>query len=328
VNWSKQKVLVTGASGFIGSHLVTRLVEQGASVRALIKYNSRNDWGLLEFLPEISQAIETIQGDLREASVVRRAVQGTEVVFHLGAIISIPYSYQNPSEVVEANVMGTLNVLNAAREYGIPRVIHTSSSEVYGTAQYVPIDESHPLQGQSPYSASKIAADKLAESFHASYNLPVGIVRPFNTYGPRQSSRAVIPTIITQALTKGTVYLGSLHPTRDFTYVEDTVNGFIKAAESLSIIGHVVNLGSGQEISIGELATRIFRLMGQEPRIVADDTRIRPEKSEVERLLANNAKAKSLIGWEPQISFDEGLHHTIEWLRKHLTLYKTNIYNV
>lgn len=328
MNWSRQKVLVTGAGGFIGSHLVTRLVELGASVRALIKYNSRNDWGLLEMLPEITQAIEIIHGDLRDAYVVSRAVKEVDVVFHLGAIISIPYSYQNPNEVVETNVMGTLNVLNATRECSVSKLIHTSSSEVYGTAQYVPIDEQHPLQGQSPYSASKIAADKLAESFHASYNLPVGTVRPFNTYGPRQSSRAIIPTIITQVLTNEIVHLGSLHPTRDFTYVEDTVIGFIKAAESSSIIGEVVNLGVGTEISIGSLAKRIFQLMGQEPRIVSDDMRIRPAKSEVERLLSDNAKARSLIGWEPKISLDEGLNHTIKWLRKHLTRYKINLYNV
>ena len=329
MNWSKEKILITGAGGFIGSHLVVKLVELGSEVRAMVRYNSRNEWGLLEQAPhEIIKAIEIIPGDLRDPNCVQQTVKDRNIIFHLGAIISIPYSYQNPNEVVETNVMGTLNILNAARENSITKLIHTSSSEVYGTAQYVPIDESHPLQGQSPYSASKIAADKLVDSFHLSYELPVGIVRPFNTYGPGQSSRAVIPTIIMQALENESIRLGSLYPTRDFTYVEDTVNGFIKAAESPNIIGEVVNLGVGMDVSIGDLVGKILRLIGRELKVFSDHQRIRPTKSEVERLLSNNSKAKSLIGWSPQVDLDEGLNYTIEWIKKNLKKYKTSIYNV
>ena len=329
MNWSKEKILVTGAGGFIGSHLVVKLVELGSEVRAMVRYNSRNDRGLLEQVPnKIIKAIEIVPGDLRDPNFVQQAVKDRNIIFHLGAIISIPYSYQNPNEVVETNVIGTLNVLNAAREHSITKLIHTSSSEVYGTAQYIPIDESHPLQGQSPYSASKIAADKLADSFHLSYGLPVGIVRPFNTYGPSQSSRAVIPTIITQALENESVHLGSLHPTRDFTYVEDTVDGFIKAAKSPNIIGEVINLGVGVDISIGNLAKQIFRLMDREPKIFSDHQRIRPIDSEVERLLSNNDKARSLIEWSPRVELDKGLSHTIEWIRKNLKRYKANVYNI
>ena len=329
MNWNQKKVLVTGAGGFIGSHLVEKLVHLGTSVRSLIKYNAGSNWGLLELLPaDVLQSVEVTYGDLRDADSVYQAVEGMDTIFHLGAIISIPYSYQNPSAVVETNTIGTLNVLNAASKYQISSMIHTSSSEVYGTALSVPIDEKHPLQGQSPYSASKIAADKLVESFHASYGTPVGTVRPFNTFGPRQSSRAIIPTIITSILTNKKVSLGSLHPTRDFTFVSDTVQGFIQAAESPDIIGEVVNLGVGKEISIGELANKIFTQLEFEPNIISDHTRIRPGKSEVERLLSNNAKAKTLIGWEPQVSLEIGLKKTIEWLEQHLSMYKMNMYNV
>ena len=329
MTWNQKKVLVTGAGGFIGSHLVEELVGLGASVRSLIKYNSGSNWGLLEFLPaNVLQSTEVIYGDLRDADSVYQAVEGIDIIFHLGAIISIPYSYRSPSTVVETNTIGTLNVLNAVNKYHISKMIHTSSSEVYGTALSVPIDENHPLQGQSPYSASKIAADKLVESFHASYDTPVGTVRPFNTFGPRQSSRAIIPTIITNVLAEKKVSLGSLHPTRDLTFVADTVQGFIQAAESSDIIGEVVNLGVGKEISIGELAAKIFTQLELEPNIISDRTRTRPKKSEVERLISNNAKAKELIGWEPQVSLEMGLRKTIEWLKKHLSMYKINRYNV
>ena len=329
MNWKGKKVLVTGAGGFVGSHLTERLVELGTHVKAFVRYNSRNDWGLLEELPmDIRNELEIVAGDLKDSGAVRDAVKDTEIVFHLGALIAIPYSYVNPGDAVQTNVIGSLNILNASREYGVEKMIHTSTSEVYGTAQYVPIDEKHPLQAQSPYAASKISADKLAESFYLSYNLPVATIRPFNTYGPRQSARAVIPTIITQALSKDKVYLGLLRPTRDFTYVQDTVDGFIKVAELPCSIGEVINIGSGKEISIGELASKIISLIGRDVEIVSDDVRIRPEKSEVNRLLADNSKAKELLQWEPRISIDEGLKRTIEWISEHISRYKVDIYNV
>ena len=329
MNWKGKKVLVTGAGGFIGSHLTERLVELGAQVRAFVRYNSRNDWGLIEWLPvHIRNELEVVAGDFKDPGAVRNAVKDTEIVFHLGALIAIPYSYINPGDVVQTNVIGTLNILNASKEYGVEKIIHTSTSEVYGTAQYVPIDEKHPLQAQSPYAASKIGADKLAESFHLSYNLPVAIIRPFNTYGPRQSARAVIPTIITQALSKNEVRLGATHPTRDFNYMEDTVEGFIKVAESPKSVGEVINIGSGQEISIGDLADKIVSLIDRDVEIVSDTARFRPEKSEVNRLLADNSKAKELLQWEPKISLDEGLKRTIEWISEHINIYKVDIYNV
>ena len=329
MNWKGKKVLVTGAGGFIGSHLVERLVELGAQVKAFVRYNSRNDWGLIENLPvHIRNELEVVAGDLKDFGAVRDAVKDTEIVFHLGALIAIPYSYINPGDVVQTNVIGSLNILNASKEYGVEKVIHTSTSEVYGTAQYVPIDEKHPLQAQSPYAASKIGADKLAESFHLSYDLPVTIIRPFNTYGPRQSARAVIPTIIMQALSKDEVRLGAMHPTRDFTYIEDTVEGFIKIAESPKSVGEVINIGSGQEISIGDLADKIVSLIDRDVEVLFDATRIRPEKSEVNRLLADNSKARELLQWEPKISLDEGLRKTIEWISEHINIYKIDIYNV
>jgi len=329
MNWEGKKVLVTGAGGFIGSHLVERLVKLEAQVRAFVRYNSRSDWGFIEDLPEDARnKVEISTGDLKDSGAVWNAVKDREVVFHLGALIAIPYSYMNPGDAVQTNVIGSLNVLSASREFGVEKLVHTSTSEVYGTALYVPIDEKHPLQAQSPYSASKIGADKLAESFHLTYGLPVATIRPFNTYGPRQSARAVIPTIITQALTGGKVKLGAVSPTRDFNYVGDTVAGFIRVAESPESTGEVINVGSGKEISIGDLADKIASLMDRDIEIISDTSRIRPEKSEVNRLLADNTKAKELIQWEPRVSLDEGLRKTIEWISEHINSYKVNIYNV
>lgn len=329
MNWNNRDVLVTGAGGFIGSHLTEKLVNLGARVTAFVKYNSRNDFGLIEILPEeIKEKLSTVQGDLRDPDAVRNAVKDADIVFHLGALIAIPYSYIHPRETIETNVMGTLNVLTAAKEFGIEKIVHTSTSEVYGTAQYVPIDEKHPLQGQSPYSASKIGADKIAESFFLSYDLPIATIRPFNTYGPRQSARAVIPTIITQALTKGEVSLGSTHPTRDLTFISDTVEAFIEVAESPKSIGEVINTGSNFEISIGDLAKKIINLINSEVKIVFDKKRVRPKGSEVKRLWVDNTKAKKLLGWEPKVSLEEGLKITIDWISKHLEIYKANMYVV
>ena len=329
MNWNGKKVLVTGAGGFIASHLVERLVSEGASVRAFVRYNSRNDVGMLKLISaDAFSKIEIMQGDLRDNEAVRNAVKGVDTVFHLGALIAIPYSYVNPREVMDVNIMGTLNVLMAARDFGTRRVVHTSTSEVYGTAQYVPIDEKHPLQGQSPYSASKIAADRIAESFYRSFELPVVTLRPFNTFGPRQSARAVIPTIITQALTRDEVKLGSLEPSRDFTFVQDTANGFLKVAEAENILGEEVNLGNDNTIRIGDLANKIFEMIGKTPKVTLDSQRIRPNKSEVMKLWASNQKAKAMIGWEPRISLDEGLRLTIEWISKHLDLYRPDEYTV
>ncbi len=329
MDWKGRQVLVTGAGGFIASHLVERLVREGARVRAFVRYNSRNDFGMLRFIPrDVFSEIEIMQGDLRDVEAVRRAVKGTDTVFHLGALIAIPYSYVNPREVVDVNVMGTLNVLMAARDENVRRVVHTSTSEVYGTAQYVPIDEKHPLQGQSPYSASKIGADRIAESFYRSFDVPVVTLRPFNTFGPRQSARAVIPTIITQALTRDEVKLGSLDPMRDFTFVTDTANGFICVAEAENVLGEEINLGNDNTIRIGDLAEKIFTIIGKTPKVIADAQRIRPGKSEVMKLWASNQKAKERIGWEPHVSLDEGLRLTIEWLSAHLDLYRPDQYTV
>jgi NAD dependent epimerase/dehydratase len=325
--WQDEHVLVTGAGGFIASHLVERLVAQGARVRAFVRYNSRNDPGLLATLaPETLQSVELVTGDLRDPAAVEQAMRGERVVFHLGALIAIPYSYLHPNEVVETNVIGTLNVLQAGRLHGVERMVHTSTSEVYGTALRVPIDEDHPLQGQSPYSASKIGADKLAESFYRAFNLPVVTLRPFNTYGPRQSARAVIPTIISQALAGSVVRLGSLETRRDFTYVSDTVDGFMKVAETQGIEGQTFNLGAGQDISIGELAGLIFELMGAPVRIEPDNERLRPEKSEVLRLLSDNRKARKALGWAPVVSLRDGLAETIAWVREHLGRFQTDRY--
>jgi dTDP-glucose 4,6-dehydratase len=324
-----KQVLVTGAGGFIASHLVERLVAEGAKVRAFVRYNSRGDAGLLRMLPvEVFSKIDVVAGDLRDGEAVRAATVDVDAVFHLGALIAIPYSYMHPREVVETNIMGTLNVLMAARDLGVQRVVHTSTSEVFGTARYVPIDEHHPLQGQSPYSASKIGADKIAESFYRSFDLPAVTVRPFNTYGPRQSARAVIPTIITQALTRDEVHLGSLEPSRDFTFVLDTVNGFVRAAQADNVLGEEINLGNNATISIGDLCERIFNILGKSPRIVTENQRMRPEKSEVLKLHASYRKANERIGWEPLVSLDEGLRITIKWISEHLDLYKPDQYTV
>ena len=325
--WQGKSVLVTGAGGFIGSHLVERLHAEGAKVRAFVRYNSRGEAGLLRQLPpETLSQLEIIGGDIRDSSAIFTASEGVDVIFHLGALISIPYSYVHPREVTESNIIGTLNVLEAARHHKTARVIHTSTSEVYGTARYAPINEAHPLQGQSPYSASKIGADKLAESFHLSFNLPVVTVRPFNTFGPRQSARAVIPTIITQALAGKVIKLGNLDTTRDFTYVEDTVEGFLKAAQADDALGGTFNLGTGSEIRVGELAEKIISATGTQARVQVEALRLRPDKSEVLRLISDNSLAKQSLGWSPRFSLDEGLGRTIAWIRDHLDMYKVGKY--
>lgn len=327
--WHNKHVLVTGAGGFIGSHLAEKLLRLGALLRVFIRYTSRSELGALaDLAPELLEKIEIIEGDLRDPQAVREACRGMTHVFHLGALIAIPYSYRHPAEVVETNVIGTLNVLMAARETGVERVIHTSTSEVYGTARQVPIAEGHQLQGQSPYSASKIGADKLAESFFCTFNLPVVTIRPFNTYGPRQSARAVIPTIITQALTSDKVYLGNLTPRRDLTYVSDTVEGFLRAGSSRGVIGETINLGANGEVSIGDLAETIIRLIGRPVEIVIDKERFRPERSEVMRLWADNRKARQVLGWEPRVSLEDGLRWTIEWIKEHLDRYQVGKYMV
>lgn len=326
---SNQQILLTGAGGFIGSHLAARLVEIGCRVRALVRYNSRNDWGLLEQLPQdIRREIEVVSGDITDPFSTQRAVQGCRVVFHLAALIAIPYSYVAPAHYVAVNCGGTLNLLEAARSQGVERFIHTSTSETYGTAQYTPIDEAHPLQGQSPYAASKIGADKLAESYYLSFGLPVVTVRPFNTYGPRQSARAVIPTIITQALTGDTIRLGHLEPRRDLTYVTDTVEGFVKAATAPAAVGQVVNLGTGSTVSIGELAQQIIEILGQPKTLVSTAERTRPAASEVWHLESDNRKARDLINWQPQTTLAAGLGQTIDYIAKNLSRYKPEIYNL
>jgi NAD dependent epimerase/dehydratase len=326
---SGKTVLVTGAAGFIGSHLTQLLVQSGATVRAFVRYNSLNSLGFLDHLPADQRAeIEVVKGDLRDPHAVYQAVKGTDAVFHLGALIAIPYSYQNPTDVVQTNVLGTLNVLQAVRDLDVPRMIHTSTSEAYGTARYVPMDESHPLQGQSPYSASKIAADKLAESFYCSYSTPVVTVRPFNAYGPRQSMRAVIPTIINQALHRSEIVLGNLSATRDFTFVEDTARAFLCAAEVDEAVGGVFNAGSGFEISIGDLAHTILRLVGRDLPVRVDQERVRPEKSEVDRLFSDSSKAALVLGWKPSVSLEEGLKRTIDWISQHNYLYRPSEYVV
>ncbi len=329
MNWSGKPVLVTGAGGFIGSHLTERLIDEGAQVRAFIRYTSRADLGLLSLLPKDKlAALEVISGDLRDVEAVRAAVKGTDTIFHLGALITIPYSYIHPREVIEVNVLGPTNVLMAARDYAVRRMVHTSTSEVYGTARYTPIDEAHPLQGQSPYSASKIGADKIVESFVRSFELPVATLRPFNTYGPRQSARAVIPTIITQALMLDEVRLGALTPQRDLSYVTDTVDGFMRMATHDAAIGQEVNIGADATISIGELAQKILGIIGRDLPIVSDEQRMRPAGSEVLRLWADNRKASQLIGWRPQVSLDAGLARTIEWIRGNLSRYRPGMYEV
>ena len=323
----EKAVLVTGAGGFIGSHLVERLVTMGARTRAFVHYRANGSWGWLDH-SFCKDDIEVIGGDVRDRDSLIQAMQGVQVVFHLAALIGIPYSYHSPLSYVHTNVEGTLNVLQAARQLGVGSVIHTSTSEVYGTACYVPIKETHPLQGQSPYAASKIGADKLAESFFHSYGLPVVTIRPFNTFGPRQSARAVIPTIVSQCLTSEVVRLGNLQPTRDMNYVTDTVEGFVRAACSPEAIGRTVNLGSGQEISVENLAKLIATLMDREIVIQNEEDRVRPEKSEVERLLADNTVAREYLGWQPAVSLEEGLRLTIDWMQNHLHGYRPDAYVV
>lgn len=330
------KVLVTGADGFIGSHLTEQLVRKGYNVRAFVYYNSFNTWGWLDQSElEIKRSIEIFSGDIRDPYGVKEAMRECTHVLHLASLIAIPYSYHSPETYIDTNIKGTLNIVQAARELGIEKVVHTSTSEVYGTAQYVPIDEDHPLQGQSPYSASKIGADQIALSFYRSFNTPVAIIRPFNTYGPRQSARAVIPTIISQlALGKSSINLGAISPTRDFNYIKDTVNGFIAMMNGDKALGEVINIGSNYEISIGDTAHIIAELMGVTLTIETEDQRLRPEKSEVNRLWADNKKAYETIGWKPEYAgvegFKQGLKETIEWFTNpaNLSQYKADVYNI
>ncbi len=331
-----KKILITGADGFIGSHLTEELVRRGHDVRAFVYYNSFNSWGWLDqSAPEIRKSLDVFSGDIRDPHGVRTAMKGCDIVLHLAALIAIPYSYHSPDTYVDTNIKGTLNIVQAARDLGVSKVVHTSTSEVYGTARFVPITEEHPLQGQSPYSASKIGADQIAMSFYSSFGTPVTIIRPFNTYGPRQSARAVIPTIISQlACGKRNLKLGSIHPTRDFNYVTDTVNGFIAAIDADQAIGEVINVGSNFEVSIGQTVEIIAEIMGATVTIETDDVRLRPEKSEVERLWADNTKAAELLGWKPEYAgldgFRCGLTKTITWFNQpeNLKSYKADIYNV
>ena len=324
------KVLVTGAGGFIGSHLTELLLREGIEVKAFVHYNALGTWGWIDTFPkELKDSIEVFAGDIRDPHGVREAMKGCEAVFHLAALIAIPFSYHSPDSYVDTNVKGTLNVLQAARDLGGIRVLVTSTSEVYGTAKYVPIDENHPFQGQSPYSATKIGADRLAESFYRSFDLPVTLVRPFNTFGPRQSARAVIPTIITQLLSgKKEIRLGSLTPTRDFNYVKDTANGFYQIYLSDQTVGQEINIATQKEISIGDLANELIQQINPEAKIVCDEQRLRPEKSEVNRLLGCNQKIRQLTDWRPRYSFESGLAETIDFLRLNMNRYKTDIYNV
>ena len=325
-----KKVLVTGAGGFIGSHLTEILLEQGAHVRAFVKYNGRGDWGMLKDLPQNTlKSVEVIMGNISDPFFVKKAVKDCDYVFHLAALIGIPYSYVAPADYVSVNVQGTLNVLQACREHRTPRLVHTSTSEAYGTACYVPIDEKHPLQGQSPYSASKIAADKLVESYYNSFELPVVNVRPFNTYGPRQSARAFIPTVVTQALTQDTIRMGSLEPVRDLTFVRDTAQGFIQAGLSDNTIGKVINLGVGTGHTIGEVTKKILELIGNpDMEIERDPERVRPAKSEVMELISNNSLARELTGWQPRFSLEEGLTETIKWIKKNLDTFRPDSYSI
>ncbi len=327
-----KKILITGADGFIGSHLTETLLEEGYDVKAFTYYNSFNSWGWLDTLSKDKlKEIEVFTGDIRDPNGVREAMKGVDEVFHLAALIAIPFSYHSPDSYVDTNIKGTLNVLQAARDLETERILVTSTSEVYGTAQYVPIDELHPYQGQSPYSATKIGADRLAESFYRSFNMPISIVRPFNTYGPRQSARAVIPTIITQLLSgKTEIKLGSLTPTRDFNFVKDTARGFIEIAKSDRTIGEEINIATQYEISIGRLAEEMIRQINPNAKIICDDERLRPDKSEVNRLLGSNEKIKKLTNWSPSYTFEEGIRETIEWFRKpeNLAKYKADIYNI
>ncbi|MDE2291164.1 MAG: GDP-mannose 4,6-dehydratase [Elusimicrobia bacterium] len=330
MDWKKTRVVVTGAGGFIGSHLTEELARRGARVRALVHYNSRSHWGFLEGLaPELRRRVEILAGDVSDPGCVDDLIRGAEAVFHLAALIAIPYSYVAPASYVSTNVTGTLNVLEACRRRGVRRLVHTSTSEVYGTARYVPIDEEHPLQAQSPYAATKVAADQLALSFEKSFGLPVAVCRPFNTYGPRQSARAVIPTIACQLLQESPrLRIGALSPVRDFNFVADTVEGFLAVAASKAAVGQVVNVGSGRGVSIGETARMMMRLSGRRAAVSEDHARLRPERSEVMRLVCGNAKARRLAGWRPRVSLEQGLVRTLEYVRAHLADYKAGHYNV
>lgn len=330
MNFKNKRVLVTGARGFVGSTLTEALIRAGAKVRALVHYSSGCAYGNLEHLPpELLQEIEIVQGDVNDPYCVRKAVADQDIVFHLAALIAIPYSYQSPQSYVTTNIGGTLNILQACHDAGTPKIIHTSTSEVYGTALYTPIDEAHPLQAQSPYSASKIGADKIAEAYYRSFSVPVVTVRPFNTYGPRQSARAVIPTIISQILSgQETVRLGALHPVRDLTFVEDTVKGFMKAAISPAAVGKTINFGTGKGITIGDLALKIAEIAGAKITLVSDDQRIRPEKSEVLELIASSELARDVCGWAPEVSLDEGLQRCIDFVRNNPNLYKPKTYQI
>lgn len=323
-------ILVTGADGFIGSHLVEELVKSGEKVRAFCYYNSFNNWGWIDtFDKDIMENVEIFTGDVRDPNGVRVAMKGCDKVFHLAALIAIPYSYHSPDSYVDTNIKGTLNILQAARDLNVERLLVTSTSEVYGTAQYVPIDEKHPYQGQSPYSATKIGADRLAESFYRSFSTPVTIVRPFNTFGPRQSARAIIPTIIIQLLAgKNEIKLGSLTPTRDFNYVKDTANGFIEIAKTDSTIGEEINIATGKEISMGETAKTIINIINPKAKVICDEERLRPEKSEVNRLLGSNKKLKKYTNWSQKYTFEEGVNETIEWFKQNLDKYKIDVYNI
>lgn len=330
MNIKNKNVVVTGAGGFIPSHLTEELVRRGANVKALVHYNSRNDYGMLRLAdPQLVGNAEIALGDITDPYYVKQITKDADVVFHLAALIGIPYSYIAPEQYVNVNIKGTLNVLQAALENGVGKVVHTSTSETYGTAIYTPIDESHPLQGQSPYSASKIGADKLAESYYLSFDLPVATIRPFNTFGPRQSARAVIPTIISQALVKDEIHVGSLDPVRDMTFVNDTVNGFISVATSERSVGEVINVGTGKGHTIGDILDSVLRIVGKEDlKIIEDVQRVRPVKSEVMELICDNSKAKKLVGWEPQYTLEEGLRLTVDWFREHKNLYDTKGYVV
>jgi len=329
MNWNSKRVVVTGAGGFIGSHLCEALVQTGADVTAMIHYSGRPDWGNLELAPsQIKASLKVVAGNIEDTEFVLRQVSGQHVIFHLAALIAIPYSYVAPRSYITTNVLGTLNVLEAAKACGVEKVVHTSTSETYGTAIYTPIDENHPLQGQSPYSASKIGADKLAESYYRSFGLPVATIRPFNTFGPRQSARAIIPTIITQALARSEIRLGSIEPVRDFNFVQDVADAFIKVAESSKCVGDVVNVGSGLGITIGDLATEILRLIGSNKPIVSAKDRFRPADSEVFKLICDNSRVRRLTGWKQTHSLEQGLIKAIEFVSNHLTAYKADQFTI